>query len=720
MKRFVILAAVLHILFSAFSQKITLEDIWVTYKFYSGGIDDIVSMKDGDNYSMLVQGDSILRYSYRTGKKNGDIFSLSQVPESESKPKDINNYSFNNTEDKIMFSSDHEAVYRHSYKAFYYIWDLKLKKLYPLSENRQQLALMSPDGKKAAYVIDNNIYIKDIEKNTETTVTSDGKINHIINGIPDWVYEEEFSFSRAFSWSPDGKYIAYLRFDESNVKEFCLQNYGTLYPGEYRYKYPKAGEENSIVTLHCYDVSTGKTVKVDTGNETDQYIPRVIWTGTPGVLSFVRMNRLQNKYELLLADAESGSSFVVFTEENKTYIEIGDDLSYTQDGKNFFRLSDQSGYTHIYMYDMHGNLVSGITEGNWDVDKFSGYSQTDKTVYYTSSETSPTERNLYSVNIETKAKKRLTPKDGVNSPDFSATFKYFINSHSSANSPPEYILYDNNGKYIRTIKDNSELSAKIKEAGFSEKEFFNFKTSDGIELNGWMIKPAGFDPTKKYPVLMSVYGGPGSQEVMNRWDYYQMWHQLLASKGYIVVSVDNRGTGARGAEFRKCTYNNLGHLETIDQIEAAKYLGQQPYIDASRIGIWGWSYGGYLSLLCLEKGATVFRAAVAVAPVTNWRYYDTIYTERYNGLPQDNPAGYDENSPINFTKKIKGKLLLCHGTADDNVHFQNSLEIVSKLVESNKHFDSQFYPDSNHGIYKGRNTRYHLFSKMTDFITTNL
>lgn len=706
--------------FNGISQQVSLEDVWVTYKFYASGPDELISMKDGENYTLLSEN-AIVKYSYKTGKKVGPIFSLTDIASAETNPKSIEDYVFSDDEKRILFSTDHEQIYRHSFRANYFVWDLTSKKLIPVSENhKQQLALLSPDGKKVAYVFENNIYIKDLESKVEKQITMDGKINSIINGIPDWVYEEEFSFSRAFFWSPDGKYISYMRFDETNVKEFNLTMYGDLYPSESRYKYPKAGEENSKVSLQMYDVNSGKTYPVDCGKETDQYIPRMLWTNTPGVLSFVRMNRLQNKYELLLADASNGSSRVIFTEENKTYIEITGEVTFTKDGKNFFRISDKSGYNHIYMYDINGAQTSQITSGNWDVDAFKGYDETSKTVYYTSSETSPTQRNLYCIGIDGKGKKCLTPEKGTNEVSFSKSFKYFVNDYSSAVIPDIYTLYDNTGKQIRILQDNTDLLAKMKESQFAKKEFFTCKTSDGVELNGWMIKPTNFDPNKKYPVFMSVYGGPGSQEVLDKWDYYQVWHQHLASKGYIVVSVDNRGTGARGAEFRKCTYLKLGNIEAIDQIEAAKYLGSLAYVDAGRIGIWGWSYGGYLSTLCLEKGAGVFKMAVAVAPVTNWRYYDSIYTERYNGLPKDNAQGYDDNSPINHTKKMKGKYLLCHGTADDNVHFQNSMELVTKLVESNKQFEMQFYPNSNHGIYTGRNTRYHLFSRMTNFIAENL
>ncbi len=721
MKRIIGSLLLIVFVYTGYCQQVSLEDAWVTFKFYPSGLDDLTSMKDGENYTLLLPNDSIVKYSYKSGKEVSCLFSLSQISKSETKPSKIESYIFSKNETKILFSCDKEQIYRHSFKASYYVWDIANKKLTALSNNgKQQLAQLSPDGSKVAYVRDNNLFIMDIVKNVETQVTSDGKFNFIINGVPDWVYEEEFSFSSAFSWSPDGKNLAFMKFNETDVKEFSMPMYGTLYPTEYKYKYPKAGEKNSIVTLHVYNVTDGKTIPVDIGKETDQYIPRLTWTNIQGVLSFIRMNRLQNKLEIFVADASSGVSTVIYTEENKTYIEITDNLVFTDDGKYFFNLSDKNGYNHIYMYDMHGNLVNQVTDGNWDVDAFKGYDAKLNLVYYTSSEASPMQRNLYSIGADGKNKKRLTTHDGTNEVSFSSGCTYFINNYSSATSPDYYTLNDNKGKLIRVLEDNAALVQKISDSKFTKKEFFKFKTSDGVELNGWMIKPADFDPSKKYPVFMSVYGGPGSQEVLDKWDYYQVWHQHLASKGYIIVSVDNRGTGARGAEFKKVTYRNLGNIETIDQIEAAKYLGTLNYIDPARIGIWGWSFGGYLSALCLEKGAGVFKMAVSVAPVTNWRYYDSIYTERYNGLPQDNATGYDDNSPINFTKKIKGKFLLCHGTADDNVHFQNSMELVTKLVEGNKQFESQFYPNSNHGIYTGRNTRYHLFSRMTTFITENL
>ncbi|NCO54340.1 MAG: S9 family peptidase [Bacteroidetes bacterium] len=721
MKKFNLLFVAIFFVINGISQNVTLEDAWLTYKFYPSSLDDIASMKDGESYTLLLPNNNIEKYSYKSGKKTSVLFSLSQLKDTDTKPTKIENYTFSDNENKILISSDKQQIYRHSFKANYFVWDIAKQFLTNISTNgKQQLAMLSPDGNKVAFVRDNNIFIYDLTNNTETQVTSDGKFNFIINGAPDWVYEEEFSFSKAFSWSPDGKNIAFMRFDETNVKEYSMPMYGTLYPTEYKYKYPKAGETNSKVTLHVYNVELKKTINVDCGNDTDQYIPRLMWTNTSGVLSFVRMNRLQNKFELFVADAESGVSLPIYTEENKTYIEITDNLFFTEDGKYFFNLSDKSGYNHIYMYDLHGNLISQVTNGNWDVDAIKGFDAKKNIVYYTSSEVSPLQRNLYSIGVDGKNKKRLTLKDGTNDVSFSTNYKYFINDYSNATTPNVYTLYDANGKEIRVLDDNADLVTKINDSKFSKKEFFKFKTSDGVELNGWMLKPLNFDSNKKYPVLMSVYGGPGSQEVLDRWDYYQIWYQHLASKGYIIVSVDNRGTGARGADFKKITYLNLGKVETIDQIEAAKYLGTLNYVDAGRIGIWGWSFGGYLSTLCLEKGAGVFKMAVAVAPVTNWRYYDSIYTERYNGLPKDNAEGYDDNSPINHTKKIKGKYLLCHGTADDNVHFQNSMELVTKLVDSNVQFEMQFYPNSNHGIYAGRNTRYHLFSRLTTFISDNL
>jgi dipeptidyl-peptidase-4 len=569
-------------------------------------------------------------------------------------------------------------------------------------------------------VRDNNLFYFDLGSEKEIQVTTDGKFNEIINGAPDWVYEEEFSFNKAYEWSGDSKNIAYLKFDESQVREFNMTTYGDLYPEWYKYKYPKAGEKNSDISLHIFNIESNKDFTVDTGAEKDIYIPRIKWTNNPDLLSFQKLNRLQNKFELHFVSASTGSVNKIYEEENKCYIEINDNLYFLPGDKGFVFTSEKSGYNHIYIISNDGKTEKQITKGDWEVTKFLGMDEKTGLMYYLSTETSPTERMLYSVSSDGNTKIKISQHAGVHDIGFSEGFKYFVDYYSDANNPSTVSLFASSGKLIRNLEDNQALKDKMKEYKFTEKKIFTFKTSENIELNAWMIKPYDFDETKKYPVFMTVYGGPGNQTVMNEWDYTQVWYQHLANKGFIIVSVDNRGTDGRGADFKRASYGQMGKLETIDQIEAAKYLSGLPYVDGSRIGIQGWSYGGYMATLCMTKGADVFKAGIAIAPVTNWRYYDSIYTERYMGLPQDNADGYDENSPINFVKKLKGPYMLAHGTADDNVHFQNTVELIDALVQADKHFDLMIYPNSNHGIYTGRNTRYHLFSKMTDFLIENL
>ncbi len=707
-------------LYAQEKKDITLEDIWTIYTFYPKSIDGLRSMNDGENYTQINLARDIDKYSFKKGTKVGTIFSLKDMPK-DCTIKKISDYEFNADETKILISTDIEQIYRHSFSASFYVWDIKNKEMTPLSEKgKQMLATFSPDGMKVAYARDNNIFYYDLEKKTEIQVTTDGKLNEIINGVPDWVYEEEFSFSKAFEWSPNGKNIAYIRFNESRVNEFNLTMYENLYPTWYKYKYPKAGEDNSIVSVHIYNVETNKTLPVDIGTETNIYIPRIKWTKDADKLSIQRLNRLQNKFEILLANALTGKTGVLYTETNRCYVEISDNLTFLKDNKHFIITSEKNGYNHIYLYDMTGKEIRQITKGNWEVTKFLGFDEKSKLFYYMSTELSPTQRDMFSIAYDGTNKIKLTQKQGVNRVEFSKGFKYFVNYHSDANTPSSVVLYDFKGKQKRVLEDNADLNAKMNDYKFSKKEIFKFKTSEDIELNGWMIKPYNFDETKKYPVFMTVYGGPGRQTVMDRWEYTAIWHQHIANLGYIVVSVDNRGTDGKGSEFRRSTYGQMGKLETIDQIEAAKYLGVLAYVDANRIGIQGWSYGGYLSTLCITKGNEFFKMAIAVAPVTNWRYYDSAYIERYMGLPQDNADGYDENSPINYVKKLKGKYLLIHGSADDNVHFQNTVELVDALVQADKQFDLMFYPNSNHGIYTGRNTRYHLFKKMTEYIKDNL
>jgi len=704
-------------------KQITLEDIWQNNTFSVKRISGIRSMKNGEHYTTLSKNSNtqaIVMNEYKTGNSIDTVLKNSWLKAGGNDPGvEIEEYQFSDDESKILITSASEQIYRHSTRENYYIYDRKSKKTTFISTNGKQMyAEFSPDVKNIAFVRDNNLFVYEIASGKESAVTTDGKVNSIINGATDWVYEEEFGFDKAWFWSPDGSKIAYYRFDESNVKEFSMNKYGTLYPTEYKFKYPKAGEENSKVSIFIFDLKTSSLVQADLGSDYE-YIPRIKWTKSGNTLSIQRMNRLQNKLDLLLTDATTGKTKTILTETSNTYIPVSDNLKFLSNDQ-FIWSSEKDGFNHLYLYDLNGNLINQITKGNWDVVKLKGYDEKTKSVYYTSAQVSPMDRTLSMCKIDGSNTKQLYPSSGTNDADFNTTHTYYILNHSDANHPSFYTLYNSNGIVVRTLEENTSLQKKITEYGFVSKEFFRFKTGEGTELNGWMMKPAGYLSTeKKYPVLMFLYGGPGSNTVTNAWDRDLPWYQMLCQKGYVVVSVDNRGTGGRGKKFRDCTYKQMGKLETEDQIEAAKYLATIPYIDKDRIGIWGWSYGGYMSSLCITKGADVFKMAMAVAPVTNWRYYDNVYTERYMALPKDNGNGYDENSPINHVGKLKGKFLLVHGTGDDNVHFQNSVEMVTALVKANKQFDFFAYPDKAHGI-SGGNTRLHLYTLMTNFILKNL
>ncbi len=698
-------------------KKLTLQDAVYARKFYPKSVYGLKSMNDGQHYCTR-EGDSLNVYQYKSGNYIRTIATVQDlVPEGDTVPLRISSYTFSNDETKLLLPTETESIYRHSSKSNYYIYYLQDKKLSLLSGNgKQRLADFSPDGSKVAFIRENNIFIKDLNTGEEKQITTDGEDRKIIYGTTDWVYEEEFGFTKAFFWSPDGEKIAFYRFDESDVKEYNMQMWGELYPEDYRYKYPKAGEDNSLVTIHVYNLASGKVTDMDIGAETDQYIPRIKWTQDANLLSILRMNRLQNQLEVLVSDASTGASNIIYNETNKYYIEITDDLTFLPGNKHFIITSELDGYNHIYLYTMEGKLVQQLTRGDWVVSNMIGYDAKRKLVYFTAAKSSPLNRDLFAVDLSGKIRK-LSEKEGSNSASFSANYDYYINTYSSISTPPYITVNTYKGKVVRVLEENNKLLERTEEYYFSKVQFFTFTSDDNVLLNGWKILPHNFDPTKKYPVLMSVYGGPGSQTVMNRWSA-NTWYQYLAQEGFMIVSVDNRGTGSRGEEFTKITYKELGKYETIDQIEAAKYLCKLDYVDPDRIAIWGWSYGGYMSSLCITKGAEYFDLAIAVAPVTNWRYYDNIYTERYMRTPQENPDGYDDNSPINHVDKMKGKYLIIHGTGDDNVHVQNTIDMITALVEADKQFDMQLYPNKNHGIYGG-NTRFHLYNKMTDFLMEN-
>ncbi|NOY36576.1 MAG: S9 family peptidase [Chlorobi bacterium] len=698
-------------------KQITLEDIFREGTFKTTSIYGLRSMNDGEHYTTSDSGKYVIKFRYKTGNAVDTVFNLDKIGTPPF--TGFSAYAFSPEEHFILFTTGRERIYRRSYIADFYIYEIATGKLTKLSENgKLTLPDFSPDEKFIAFVRNNNLFLFNMKTKHEKQLTDDGKFNHIINGTTDWVYEEEFSLTKGFYWSPDSRRLAYYRFDESRVKLFNMTRYDRkLYPENYAFKYPKAGEENSIVEIFVYDLASGRKSKMDTGEEDDQYIPAIQWTKNK--LAVIRMNRLQNRVDILLADPVSGETSVLYTENNKKYIEelAGNYLTFLDNGKHFVINSEMDGFNHLYLFDMTGRMVKQLTSGQWDVDRLVGIDQKKGKVYYTSSEESPLQRALYVVGLDGKNKRKLSAKSGTNRAVFSATYKYYINYFSSATQPLLVTLHTSGGKGIRVLAENSDVLEKAGKTGVGSKEFFQFTTTEGVTLNGYMIKPPGFDPHKKYPVFMYVYGGPGSQTVLDRWSFG--WNELIAQRGYIVVSVDNRGTGARGEAFKKITYGELGKYETADQIEAARYLGNLPFVDASRIGIFGWSYGGFMAASCLFKGHDVFKMGIAVAPVTSWRFYDTIYTERYMGLPQDNAEGYDDNSPINFADMLEGKFLLIHGTADDNVHFQNSIELINALIEAEKAFDMKIYPDKAHGI-SGRNYHFHVYKSMTDFIMENL
>ena len=674
-------------------------------------------MKDGTHYTTLSMGDtvSIEKFSYDDFKKIETILKSSDMKDLE-----FSGYSFDNSENLILLETQTEKIYRYSKKSIYYVYDLVSKDLKKIFDKKISLASFSPNSKYISYVYRNNIYLFDIETNKSKKITHKGLINKTICGGTDWVYEEEFGLVKGYEWSSNSNYIAYYIFDESKVNEFSMDIFkGGLYPSQEKFKYPKAGERNSNVQINIYDIQSDINVIADVNKKSETYLPRIKWTNNTNMLFVQRLNRHQNHLELLSVDPSSGKSKIILEEKDKYYIEIHDNLTFYKDDSGFLWTSEKDGFNHIYLYQISGKERRQITKGNWEVTNFYGYDDKNKVLYFQSNEESPLERNIYRVNIWGKSKKKLSKKSGTNSASFNSNFSYFINTYSNANLPNAITLNNNTGEVIKNLKNSESLLGSLSEYELTSKEFFNFKTEQGIKLNGWMMKPYNFDESKKYPVLMYVYGGPGSQTVLDSWDRNYMWYQMLCQQGYIVVSIDNRGTGGRGAEFKKCTYKELGKLETIDQIEGAKYLANLGYTDENRIGIWGWSYGGYMSSLCLLKGNKYFKSAIAVAPVTNWRFYDTIYTERYMQTPQENPNGYDLNSPINHVDSLKGNFLLIHGSADDNVHVQNTYEMVDALIKSNKQFDLFIYPDKNHGIYGGT-TRLHLFTKITDFINKKL
>lgn len=717
MKKTSILMAALLLCCSVFAQEITLEDIWAKGTFRSKSIDEIRSMKNGENYCILKR-EGIEKYAYSTGKKIEQIVSFSDL-KFKTENEYVFDYRFNQDESKLLLATNPEFIYRRSYLANYYIYDIKTKQLASVNKDKVRLAEFAPDGSKVAYVKANNLFMLSLSDMQETQITTNGEFNKIINGTTDWVYEEEFAITKGFFWSPDSKKIAFYSFDESKVKEYTIPYYGSLYPVQYTYKYPKAGEANSVISVLVYDIEAQQTHNIDLGPNKDIYIPRLQWTLNNEVFVH-KLNRHQNHYELFVASCNDYKLNKIYDERNECYIEQVEDVTFLSDKKNFILKSEKNGFMNLYKVNIYTKEIEPITTGQYDVADICYIDDKSGKIYFTAAQSEAYNRELLVVDKNKKIKK-LSGKVGTYTADFSATGKYYISSFSDTDTPTIYTVNDNTGKALVVLEDNKDLKAVLSNYGKERKEFGKFKTSSGQELNYWIIKPEKMESGKKYPLLFYVYGGPGSQEVLNSQsrasDY--MWFRMLAQKGYVVACVDGRGTGMRGEKFKKCTYMELGKYETEDQIEAAKYFGSLSFIDKNRIGIFGWSYGGYMSSLCITKGADYYKTAIAVAPVTNWRYYDNVYTERFMRTPQENADGYDMNSPINHVEKLKGNYLLIHGTADDNVHYQNSMDLITALVKANKQFEHFAYPNKDHGIYGG-NTRLHLYTLMTDFILRKL
>ncbi|MGY6560850.1 MAG: DPP IV N-terminal domain-containing protein [Luteibaculaceae bacterium] len=699
---------------------LTNEIIWGSPTFFATSLRGIKPMADGLHYTMSGRGAlTIDKYEFKSGSKVETLIDSKEL-KFEGKNLRLQDYTFSNDEKQLLFADVITSIYRHSTSGTYYLLNLEDKNLIKVGEN-VRLPLFSNNGKFLAYVKENNLFILEIATQSVTQITTDGQQNEIIHGATDWVYEEEFGFERAFYWSKEDTYLAWLRFDESRVKEFSFNEFnGNLYPTNYTFKYPKAGEENAIVTAHYYDVTKGKRQQIDLGNTDDLYLPGLKFSDVDHELCILRLNRLQNHLEYLLVNLKENSTpRVILEDKSDTYVYADHSFSFTQGNKGLIFTSERSGFKNVYMLNPKSGKITPVVSGSFDVKEI--YGTDGNALYYRASEGSPLNEQVFRINLNGKGKKLISPFEGNSKALFSDSFKYWFLTHSTANVPPSIKVMDNQGKLIKIITENENVSEAAKRFELQPKEFFNITTEKGVDINAFIIKPNNFDATKKYPVLVTLYNGPGHNFVKNEWAGANLlWHQLLAQKDIIVIGIDGRGTGNRGKDFRAVTYKELGKYETIDLIDATKEIGKFPYVNAQKIGVQGWSYGGFMALLGLTKGADVFACGISVAPVTSWRYYDTIYTERYMRTPQENPGGYDENSPINHVKKLKDNtLLLIHGTADDNVHVQNAMEITNALIDANKQFEQFMYPDRNHGIYGG-NTRIHLYNLMTDFLERKL
>ena len=713
------------------SGNIDLKDI-TSGKYAPKGIGSITALDDGETYAQVSKdGKQVVRYSFRTGKQTDVLFDVSNtIGETIGSFED---YIMSPDGKKMLIRTKSEKIYRRSFTATFYIYDIQSRKLERLSDGApQQSPVWSPDSKQVAFVRDGDIYlVKLLYGNAESRVTKDGKKNEVINGIPDWVNEEEFGFSTAMTFTADGSMLCWIRYDEKDVKQYALQMFKGMaperseyatYPGEYSYKYPKAGERNSTVSVYSYDIQSRKTRRLDVPLDADGYIPRIVATKDPSNIIVYTFNRHQSQLRLYSVNPRSTVAKMLIEEKNAKYVpeEAMDNIKIT-DG-HILLPSDRDGYMQLYLYTLNGSLVKKVTAGNRDVTDVYGYDETTGTTYYQAAGRDPMNREVYAT-LKNGKTECLTNRMGWNDARFSKNYKYFVRIWSDSSTPFEYSMCNNSGKVIAVVNDNGELKDKLKALNLPKKEFFNFTTSEGVKLNGVMIKPTDFDASRKYPVIMWQYSGPGSQQVVNSWSLGSigggcLYDSYLTQRGFIVVCVDGRGTGGRGAEFMKCTYLKLGELESKDQVEAAEYLATLPYVDKDNIGIWGWSYGGFNTLMSMSEGTPVFKAGVAVAPPTDWRFYDTVYTERYMRTPQENPSGYDTN-PIKRAASLNGSLLICHGLADDNVHPQNTFEYTEALVQADKDYRMNIYTNRNHSIYGG-NTRNHLLRQIADFFAEKM
>ena len=710
---------------SAQTQDISLEDIWQNYRFLPERVAGFNFLADGKTFSRL-EDNRVVIYDLRSGEEQRIALDGPAFDGQQGFDGTIDDYNFSADERQIVFSTQSEPLFRRSSQSFFYVYDRDAKTLTPVfADKRHRLATLDPTGKQVAYVVDNNVYVKNLATGARTQVTSDGLNNKIINGASDWVYEEEFAFARAIYWSPDGSHLAYLKFDETKVPEFTYTDFHDgMYPEYNTFKYPKVGEENSTVSLHAYNLATGQTKDLITvnkdANDRWHYLPRVTWTTRGDQVVAQVMNRRQNQTQLQLFDLNTGQERTILKEASKFYIDVHDNLEFLAGGKQFIWTSEIDGFNHVYLHGLdNAEEQQQITVGKYDVTDF--YGVHDGRIYYQAAQNDALGRQVYTKSLRGKDRPRpLAATRGTNSAQFSSTYDYFVLTHQTINQAPVITVMDGQGGSVRNIVDNKALMTRTQDFGFQPVEFFTTEAADGTTLNGYMIKPAGMDENVEHPLLMHVYGGPGSQQVLDNWRGLNMaWFQMLVQQGFVVAVVDNRGTGAAGEYMKKRTYLELGKQETEDQIAAAKWLGDKPFIDADRIGIFGWSYGGFMALHCILQGNETFAAAISVAPVTNWKWYDSIYTERYMRTYKENTEGYDENSPIHYADRLKGDLLLVHGMGDDNVHFQHTAEMANALIMNNKQFDTYFYPNRNHGIYGGP-TRLHLYTKMTNFLLNSL